>query len=1147
MKHPRPKEVFGHRDLKGIRKAYSNYLKEKFNNNVAQRFKDLALTGKASEIASIYKRLQKIESVAGEAVKKRVFLKTIRNPTIKNVVKNPAEIKIVVYAKYKITHVNKKTKVVSIKHTKEAIHTINVPYENKSEEENAHNYEEIAQNYFSDWKESRDELIQAGYSYDEDYYNNNVKLVEGCESKASAVSSMNVSNNKVPMKSACPMRRDWLAYSEGIIEKSFEDLKGQCVYELLCDHLKNYWITVSKEKLFEMFKEFVRIQIEDKDDECYLLGEPFNGVFDINSGVNTDMIYYLCNQKKISMYAFDDRSKCFKSLIFGGSNYRPICYYMLDCHMYLINQGDFIYTIGRSQNQLNNDTYLASSLIEEEKEVSFKDDILIFDEKCLESAINTGKQMQKNSIIFLNQKNMTKEIYDYIKKNKILPFKVKCNSGHEIIEISFRNKFNIEVPIEEEEERKKKRKSKKDDEEKKERKKCKKLVKNEDGTKIIKKVVRTIRIMCDQNLNDGLNWKKIKAVCEKSKIPFSNQSIGTLIYHIRKQFYRTDLNREMLSDDDKIKILDEQECECPICECQLQLEDVEYDHINPIVKGGSNDLNNIQALCKNCHFEKSQQERENSDYITSDPIISAFTDETKNIIYSKAFKQWAFVDKNYDCELKDFLKRNENLTVRMIDFNKMRRNIMINNVYKWAVYSVMDGPNKYLGDTIKPGNYFVNTKNYFPFRGSGWYPHPMIIQALEMNIITKEDIEFEYIASFSLKPDYFKEFVEHLLELTKDMELNDGGSLSKLIVNSFVGMFGNLISECIFATMTTDKYKASYELMDENKMVLGNKIGDTTLYTILETKKIKKEENCMPLYNHVISVEAMELYKLEQLIIKNGGQPFERNTDAIIYFGDEFELNEKWNSGELKHRYEEPSHLKRSSVCKMVREEKYILEIKPYTIMEEKDDYTELARDIIEENKSINILGGAGVGKSYLINEIIKILNEKEIPYKSMAPTNKASSIIGGRTIHREYLSVLHSNSSREKKMLNELKNYEYIIIDEISMVKEIFYQFFIMIQLFVPKMKFIIVGDFKQFLPVNDKFTGDYENSPALKQLCDNKQLKLTKYKRGKDIEGGEELFNLFQNPEKVEIKNHPFKKITSQNVAYTHETRKRVNKECM
>ena len=672
-----------------------------------------------------------------------------------------------------------------------------------------------------------------------------------------------------------------------------------------------------------------------------------------------------------------------------------------------------------------------------------------------------------------------------------------------------------------------------------------------EGKMIKKKITRTTRIICDQNLHDGLNWEKIKLVCDNAKIPFSNQSMGTLIYHIRKQFYRTDLNREMLSDDEKLKVIEEQNSECPMCECQLKMVDTEFDHIIPIARNGNNSLKNIQALCKSCHFEKSQQERENSDYIQNDPIISAFTNEAKDIIYSKLFKQWAFVDKNYDDyyyegDLKKYLKENKrDDEVKMIDFNKMRRNIMLNNVYKYPVYSVMDGPKKYLGDEIKPGNYFVNTKNYFPFRGNGWYPHPMIIQALELNIITRENIEFEYVASYSLKADYFKEFVEELLKLTNGIELNNGGQLSKLIVNTFVGLFGNLSSESINATMTTDKYRASYELMDENKMVLGNKIDDdTTLYTILETKKIKKEENCIPLYNHVIAVEAMELYKLEQLMIKNGGRPFERNTDAIIYFGKEFELNEKWNSGELKHRYEEPSHLKRESVCRMVRDEKYKLNIIPYTMMEEKDDYTELAKDIIENNTSINILGGAGVGKSHLIKEIIKILKDNNIKCKAMAPTNKASVNIGGKTIHREYFDIKISNASREKRLLNELKDYEYIIIDEISMVKEIFYQFFIMIQLYVPTMKFIIVGDFKQFLPVNDKYTGEYENSPALKQLCNANRLILTKYRRGKDIEGGEELFNLFQNPEKVEIKNHPFKKITSQDVAYTYETRKRVNK---
>ena len=48
--------------------------------------------------------------------------------------------------------------------------------------------------------------------------------------------------------------------------------------------------------------------------------------------------------------------------------------------------------------------------------------------------------------------------------------------------------------------------------------------------------------------------------------------------------------------------------------------------------------------------------------------------------------------------------------------------------------------------------------------------------------------------------------------------------------------------------------------------------------------------------------------------------------------------------------------------------------------------------------------------------------------------------------------------------------NYEYSFVDEISMVKEIFYKFFVMIQRIKPNIKFIIAGDFNQLPPINDR-----------------------------------------------------------------------------
>ena len=37
----------------------------------------------------------------------------------------------------------------------------------------------------------------------------------------------------------------------------------------------------------------------------------------------------------------------------------------------------------------------------------------------------------------------------------------------------------------------------------------------------------------------------------------------------------------------------------------------EVDHITPLYKGGTNDLNNLQALCRNCHGQKTINDKLN--------------------------------------------------------------------------------------------------------------------------------------------------------------------------------------------------------------------------------------------------------------------------------------------------------------------------------------------------------------------------------------------------------------------------------------------------------------------------------------------------------------------------------------------------------
>ena len=114
-------------------------------------------------------------------------------------------------------------------------------------------------------------------------------------------------------------------------------------------------------------------------------------------------------------------------------------------------------------------------------------------------------------------------------------------------------------------------------------------------------------------------------------------------------------------------------------------------------------------------------------------------------------------------------------------------------------------------------------------------------------------------------------------------------------------------------------------------------------------------------------------------------------------------------------------------------------------------------------------IGRRGTGKSQLIRDIKDELDKNGKLYKCLAPTNLAALNIKGSTIHKFV--------SKIKKMDSIYKlNLDYIFIDEISMVHEIFYKFFMMLKKIKPTIKFIIAGDFNQLEPVQCRYNNAYD-----------------------------------------------------------------------
>ena len=177
----------------------------------------------------------------------------------------------------------------------------------------------------------------------------------------------------------------------------------------------------------------------------------------------------------------------------------------------------------------------------------------------------------------------------------------------------------------------------------------------------------------------------------------------------------------------------------------------------------------------------------------------------------------------------------------------------------------------------------------------------------------------------------------------------------------------------------------------------------------------------------------------------------------------------------LEHKEDDKKRVKVAKMQNTQHIEQYTLN-KYYNwgVTSDVDDnnFKPLVDKIISSNQSWTIQGPAGAGKSFLIKGIQDALKSKEIEYISLAPTNLAALIIDGMTLHKFATKI------RKYETLKN-KTFQYIFVDEISMMKEIFYKFLLMIKKVKPDVKFILTGDYNQLLPINDRIEyDDYGNS---------------------------------------------------------------------
>jgi predicted AAA+ superfamily ATPase len=101
----------------------------------------------------------------------------------------------------------------------------------------------------------------------------------------------------------------------------------------------------------------------------------------------------------------------------------------------------------------------------------------------------------------------------------------------------------------------------------------------------------------------------------------------------------------------------------------------------------------------------------------------------------------------------------------------------------------------------------------------------------------------------------------------------------------------------------------------------------------------------------------------------------------------------------------------------------------------------------MKSEQSYFITGPGSSSKTTLLKQLQGVLTKPDKNYITLCPTDLAALLVGGMTIHKFAAKV-------KKQAQIQLLDLDYIFVDEVSMLGEVFYKFLMMIKKIRPNTK---------------------------------------------------------------------------------------------
>ena len=388
-------------------------------------------------------------------------------------------------------------------------------------------------------------------------------------------------------------------------------------------------------------------------------------------GWNTYEVAAWCEKHGIGMYAFDQARSLFNQVKPTSKRHDLplLVFFVVSGHMHLVTNQNYINSVYR---RFANKALSSEVFTEEFKK-----------ENIYKGTIKTNLKYEdlknaKDCVVIYDNKDL-RDVFIQIFKEERVIYQTKNQSNH-VIEIEYKDNVHI------------------------------RLNPNVDIQMHDSKIDTTIKCEkapCKKPKHTRcMNHNDVMVICDKLEIEFTNQSLSSLATQLKDKMLNCKAERRLFTIQERIDIKKSQGEKCAICLAKLT-RNFQIDHIQPIASGGSNELDNLQALCYGCHDDKTRSEKEFG-YSIRDKTKSCFNPKVEQIIFSDLNKHWAFVEVYGDIKAKN---------MKHLDLIKCRRNIMLFNKYDYPIYSVMDDVKPFSGE-VQCGIYYIECDKAFPLRGN---------------------------------------------------------------------------------------------------------------------------------------------------------------------------------------------------------------------------------------------------------------------------------------------------------------------------------------------------------------------------------------------------------------------------------------------